>query len=58
MTLEPVEDWRIPCLVFLEQRRLPDNPAQRIEIKRRATKFVLPKKCVIPTFAGWDTPPM
>lgn len=37
----PIEDWRIRLLDFLERGRLPDNPAMKVEVKRRATKSVI-----------------
>lgn len=39
--LEPVEDWWVPFLGFLERDWLPDDPIKRIKIKRRADKFVV-----------------
>lgn len=41
---EPVEDWRILFLHFLERGRLPDDPIKRIEGRRRSTKFVILEK--------------
>lgn len=43
-TMEPIEDSRIPFMNFLEQDRLSDNSAKKIQIKRRATKLVVLKE--------------
>lgn len=47
MAKEPVEDWQIPHLDFLEWGKISDKPVKRIEITRRATKFVILKKYYI-----------
>lgn len=39
IAIEPIEDWQIPFLDFLERGRLSDNSAKKVEIKRGATKF-------------------
>lgn len=43
MATKTIKDWRIPFLNYREQYRLPDNLAQKIESKKRATEFVVLK---------------
>ncbi|XP_028062797.1 uncharacterized protein LOC114266101 [Camellia sinensis] len=38
---ENEEDWREPFIAYLQHGRLPEDKVKRIEVKRRATKFVL-----------------
>lgn len=43
MDIEPIEEWRIQYLDFLERGRLSDNPTKKVKIKRRVTKSVILK---------------
>ncbi|XP_028096381.1 uncharacterized protein LOC114296288 [Camellia sinensis] len=38
---ESDEDWQEPFIAYLQHGRLPEDKVKRIEVRRRATKFVL-----------------
>ncbi|GMQ02073.1 hypothetical protein CsSME_00048471 [Camellia sinensis var. sinensis] len=38
---ENEEDWREPFMAYLQHGRLPEDKVKRIEVRRRATKFIL-----------------
>lgn len=40
---EEREDWRQPIIDFLQHQKLPDNPRRKIEIKKRASRFIFYK---------------
>ncbi|XP_022880821.1 uncharacterized protein LOC111398097 [Olea europaea var. sylvestris] len=40
---EDREDWRQPIINFLQHQKLTDNPQQKTEIKRRASRFIFYK---------------
>lgn len=42
MATEPIEDYESHYWIFSNET-LPDNPTKKIEIKRKATKFVILK---------------
>uniref|UniRef100_A0A803NF49 Uncharacterized protein n=1 Tax=Chenopodium quinoa TaxID=63459 RepID=A0A803NF49_CHEQI len=35
------EDWRQPIIDYLDHQKLPNDPRPRIEIRRRASRFIL-----------------
>ncbi|XP_070039271.1 uncharacterized protein [Nicotiana tomentosiformis] len=37
------EDWRQPLIEYLEHGKLPEDPRQRTDIKRRAPRFIFYK---------------
>lgn len=47
ITTEQLKDWQTPFLDFSERGCLPDNPTERIEIRKRSTKFIVLKACYI-----------
>ncbi|XP_068344168.1 uncharacterized protein [Pyrus communis] len=38
--LVDAEEWRLPQIDYLERRKLPDDPKNRSEIRRRALRFL------------------
>lgn len=43
MVTESIEDWQFPFMHFVKRGRLPNDPSKKVEIKRRATKFIVLK---------------
>ncbi|XP_075074752.1 uncharacterized protein LOC142162312 [Nicotiana tabacum] len=41
--IEEEEDWRQPFIEYLEHGKLPEDPRQRTDIKRRAPRFIFYK---------------